>query len=139
MYLASESRSPRIKEIIMDPVPQPKPLITTISSGSLSEIILVKLFSNPQHIQESSIKSDPKESVRQAVSPTEIIILAKDTRPTAIHNRMDINSLKTIKAMTEVAAISKLFSNEAFAAEVMDKPIIWKIEAAMSSITMPTV
>lgn len=55
------------------------------------------------------------------------------------HNLGEIRSLKANRAINAVAAISKLLSNDAFAAVVMDKPSNRQIGAAISRTIMAIV
>ena len=61
MYGRLAQNSPSAAAITSDPVPEPKPLITTISSGFLEESFQVQLFSNPQNTHASNTKNDPAE------------------------------------------------------------------------------
>lgn len=56
----------------------------------------------------------------------------------AIHMRLPTVSLKMIRATSEVATISKLFNNEAFAGVVMESPAINAMGAAISRMIIAT-
>ena len=113
--------------------------MTTISSGSLADIIRVQLFSKPQQTQAASTNREPKEKSRLAASSKDRIMLDRVIRPMASHSRRLIFSRKTIRAMRAVATISKLFSREALAEVVRVRPTMRQMGAAMSSSTIPTV
>ena len=131
--------SPRAKATPKAPSPDPNPLMTTISSGSLWEIMRVQLFSSPQQTQAPSTSRDPDENCRLLASSKERIMLARVIRPMANHSRWPIVSWNTASAIREVATISKLFKREAWAGEVRARPAISRMGAAMSSRTIPMV
>ena len=122
--------------IINAPVPEPKPLTTTICNGSLIDNIRVQLFSNPQHMQAASTNNEPNENDKLLMSSKDNIMLAKVMSATTIHIRLPTASLNTKNAIKEVATISKLFSREALAGVVIDSPNINAIGAAMSKTIM---
>lgn len=131
--------SPAAKAIARDPRPEPNPLSTTISSGSLCDIMRVQLFSNPQHTQAASTSSDPEEKLRLDASSKERIRLESVMRPMASHRRRLMASPNTRSAISEVATISKLLSSEALAEVVDARPAMRQMGAAMSSAIIPTV
>jgi hypothetical protein len=45
-----------------EPIPDPNPLITTISNGVFEDKFFVQLFSNPQNMQASKTNIDPTEN-----------------------------------------------------------------------------
>ena len=104
-----------ISAIITLPRPENMPLITTISSELLLLIILVQLFSNPQHTHAPKTNNEPLLKVNAPLPSKLSIILAIVTNTIANHNFLDITSLKIINAISDVATISKLFNNETFA------------------------
>ena len=122
-----------------EPAPEPKPLMTTISSGSLWEMLRVQLFSSPQQVQASSTRTDPVEKEKLLRSSTLSTMLATVTRAMAPHSRGEMRSPNNPSAIREVATISKLFSRAALAAVVRFRPSISRMGAAMSSTTMPMV
>ena len=65
--------------------------------------------------------------------------LDKATKAIASHSRLEMASLNTTKAIIEVATISKLFSKEALAEVVFNRPNIKKIGASISKTIMPIV
>src|SRR5574344_499001 len=115
---ATGMRSPLTSAIIMVSVPEQHPFIVTICSGSLPEICFVQLFSKPHPTHESSTKTDPSENDKLDLSSKERMRLATVMSAIAIHSRLEIASLNKQSAITAVATISKLLSNDAFAAVV---------------------
>lgn len=49
------------KDITKEPKPEPNPLMITTCNGSFIDNILVRLFSNPQHVDASNTKIEPSE------------------------------------------------------------------------------
>lgn len=93
------------------PMPEKRSFMTTISVELLLLIIFVQLFSNPQQIQAPNTQNAPSFSAN-APAPSKLrIILAIVTIKIASHSFLDITSLKTTRAIMEVATISKLFSS----------------------------
>lgn len=119
--------------MITDPTLENTPFSSTICIGSFDEIFLVQLFSKPQQKPASRINSEPQENCRLVISSKDSTAQDSVTNNIPSQRRELIFSLKTIKAMIAVATISKLLSNEAFAAAVDSNPISKQIGAAMSS------
>ena len=133
------SDSPTARAMASDPRPEPNPLSTTISSGSLCDIMRVQLFSNPQQTQAASTSRDPEEKLRLEASSSERMRLERVMRPMASHSLRLMASLNTRSAMSDVATISKLLSRDALAEVVEVRPIIRQMGAATSRTIMPTV
>ena len=119
-----------------EPSPLPNPFIVTISKGSLWEIHRVQLFSSPQQIHADKTNSEPTEKERLDASSTVSRIQAIVTRIIATQSLRVICSWNSIRAIMAVATISKLFSNDAFAAAVVLSPSIRNIGAAISRTTI---
>lgn len=133
------SDSPTARAMASDPRPEPNPLSTTISSGSLCDIMRVQLFSNPQQTQAASTSGDPEEKLRLEAPSNERMRLERAMRPMASHSLRLMASLNTRSAMSDVATISKLLSRDAWAEVVEAGPIIKQMGAATSRTIMPTV
>jgi hypothetical protein len=118
--------------------PEPMPFIITISNGSLSESLLVQLFSNPQQTQASMTKIEPAENFNVEKSSTDKMTLAMVINIIAVHVLFPTDSLKIINATREVATISKLFKSEAVADVDFDNPIIKNIGAKTSKTIIAT-
>lgn len=126
-------------DIISEPIPEPKPFTMTICNGSFKDSIRVQLFSKPQHTQANNTKMDPAEKEMLLKSSTVNTILEIVIKEIAIHICLPTASLKTNKAITAVATISKLFSKDAFAEVVIVRPSIRRIGAAISRAIIPTI
>ena len=128
-----------IKAITILPIPEKIPFINTISSELLSLILLVQLFSIPQQIQAHKTNIEPLFSANASIPSKLRMTLDKSTRTIAIHNLLEIFSLKIKRAMTDVATISKLLINETLAEFVLAMPNIRNIGAAISRTTIAIV
>ena len=84
---------------------------------SQSESFRVQLFSKPQAIHARNAKTEYGEKERDLLPSNDRRIPAMLTRIIPIQRRGEIFSLKIKKAITEVAAISRLLISEMFAAE----------------------
>ena len=124
--------SPTINAIRILPIPEKIPFTKTISSELLSLILLVQLFSTPQHIQAHNTNNEPLLNTNASVPSKPRIALDSITRIIAAHNLLEIFSLKITRAITEVATISKLLISETLAEFVLAMPSIKNIGAAMS-------
>lgn len=129
--------SPIIEAIIKLPIPEKQPFIATISSELLLLIILVQLFSNPQHVQAASIRIEPSLNVKAPDLLSRLsMTLAVVTRIIEVQSFFEMNSLKIIRAIRLVATISKLFKSDALEDVVLETPSIKRIGAAISRITI---
>ena len=131
--------SPSINATIKLPSPEKQPFIITISSELLLLIILVQLFSKPQQMQAPNTNKDPSLNTNALLPSKLSMALATVTKPIAAHSFLEMTSLKITNAIKEVATISKLLSNETFAAFVLLIPNIKRIGAIISSTTIPIV
>ena len=131
--------SPIIKATIKLPSPEKVPLITTISIELLLLIILVQLFSIPQHRHAPKINKEPMLNSNESAPSKDRITLATVTKAMAIHSLLEITSLKTNNAIREVATISKLLIKETFAALEDLIPNIRRMGAIMSRTTIAIV
>lgn len=131
--------SPITKPIASEPPPEKIPLRRTICKGSFEDIFLVQLFSRPQQQAASSTNRLHLEKYRLLISSKERMRQEIVTAMIPSHNLGEIRSLKANRAINAVAAISKLLSNDAFAAVVMDKPSNRQIGAAISRTIMAIV
>ena len=93
----------------------------------------MQLFSNPQQTHAAKIKREPYENCKLPMSSKERSAHASVTNRMPSHSRGLIFSLKAASATRAVAAISKLFKREAFAAVVARSPNSKQMGAAMSS------
>lgn len=96
----------------------------------------MQLFSSPQQIHANNTKKEPNENEKLLISSIDNIMLETVIREIAPHSLFLMDSLNIIKAIIYVATISKLFSKEAFAAEVVVSPIIKNIGATISNATI---
>ena len=99
----------------------------------------VQLFSKPQQTVAPSTKSEPFENRNASeadVPSNESRMLAAVTKAMAAQSRLLTFSRKNSRAMRAVATISKLLSNAVLAAELMRKPYIIRMGAAMSRTTI---
>ena len=109
--------------------------MVTVSTALRALSILVQLFSKPQHTQAPSTSRAPRLKTRPLPShPSRA--LAAVTSAMAAHSRRERASLKTARAIREVATISKLLSRDTVEELVRATPIISRIGAAMSNTTM---
>ena len=128
-----------ISAMMNDPSPEKIPFRMTISYVFLLESILVQLFSKPQQTHAPKTKSEPVENLKLDISSNDKSMLAMVMSPIANHTLFEISSLNMNKAMSDVAAISKLLSRDTLAAVAVLRPIIRNIGAAISSAIIPTV
>ena len=105
MQLILQEASLRIKEIKREPVPEPNPLIITIWIGSLTESILVQLFSKPQHTEAISMVIEPREKEKLFISSIERMMLEIVIIIIAAHSRLFIFSLKIAVQVFKVAVL----------------------------------
>ena len=97
MSLHTGRDSPTTRPMMMEPMPEPTPLIITISSGSLFDRQRVQLFSRPQHTQAASTNSEPNENWKLPASSTDSRMLDRVISPIAIHSFSPIFSFKSRK------------------------------------------
>ncbi len=115
------------------PMPEKRSFMTTISVELLLLIIFVQLFSNPQQIQAPNTQNAPSFSAN-APAPSKLrIILAIVAIKIASHSFLDITSLKTTRAIMEVATISKLFSSGTLADQAWNPSFF----SAFSNVLLP--
>ena len=115
-----------------EPIPENIPFSRTICNGSFDDIFRVQLFSNPQQMVASKTNKEPYEKRRLDISSKDSIPQDNVTKNIPNHNLVLIFSLNTIRAIIAVATISKLLSNDAFAAVVEFRPNSKQIGAAIS-------
>jgi len=99
-----------------DTSPAPRPFTVTITSGSLADILRVKLLSIPHMMQAANTPSALKENPHLLVKSVESRMLASVIKPIAHHAWRPIASLKTIAAINVVATPSKFKRRDAVAA-----------------------
>ena len=107
-------------------------IIIALVSGIIGFII-------GMNVKESNIVNDPAENFSFEISSNESNAHDAVTNSIPAQSRGLIFSLNMTSAITAVATISKLFSSDAFAAEVDFKPNNRQIGAAISSSIMATV
>ena len=90
-------------------------------------------------LRTSQLFREPMLNSKEPAPSKERITLATVTNPMAIHNLLDITSLKTNNATREVATISKLLIKETFAALEDLMPNIRRMGAIMSRTTIAIV
>ena len=111
---------------------------TTISYVLFDAMLRVQLFSNPQQTVAAMTNSEPYENLKLSAPSNERRTLASVMSAIAAHRRFETASRKTNSAISVVATISKLPSNEALADEPCRMPSMRKMGAAMSRTIMPT-
>lgn len=99
-------------------IPAAKPFIMTIEIGSLDEMFLVKLLSNPHKKQADIIPNAPMEIPHTILKLTVRSMLANVIKPIAHQAFLPTDSLKASVAIIVVATPSKLSRSEAVAAGV---------------------
>lgn len=119
------------------PRPENIPLIATIWAAFLLDSARVQLFSSPQQAHAASTRSDPRLSWMVPGSKLRIR-LARVTSAMASQRCLEITSRKSRRAMSEVATISKLPSNDTLDDVVRAIPSMRNMGAAMSRTTMAT-
>jgi len=112
---------PSIKVRIKEKIPAPNPLTSTISSGLRSEILRVKLLSNPQEMVAKRMSKTPGENPHCPPSK-ESPILASVMRMIDKVTLCPTASLNITAAINAVATPSKLSKTDAVEAGVMRSP-----------------
>src|SRR5215213_2157965 len=111
--------------------PETSPFHATMVSGSLAEILRVKLLSTPHRTQANKIPNAPSDIPQSLPKLVERKILAIVMAEIAASARRLIDSRKKNNAMRVVPTPSKLSNNEAEEADVFFKLIIKRIGARM--------
>lgn len=94
-------------ETISAPKPEKIPFKNTICKGFLEDSFFVQLFSSPQHKQAPRTKREPKENLTFSKEPIDKRIHDIVINKIPIQSLICIFSLNIIKAINEVATISK--------------------------------
>ena len=112
-------------------MPATNPFHATIVSGSLPEMLRVKLLSTPQSTQARMIPKAPSERPNPLLKLVERKMLANVMTIIATHARRPMASLKNNRAIKVVATPSKFNNNEAVDAGVLFKLTINTIGATI--------
>ena len=96
----------------------------------------MQLFSKPHRIHARITKREPVLKPRLDIPSKDRRMHAAVTNTMPSHSLEDMASLKITRAITAVATISKLFSSEAFAADVILSPNKRHMGAAISRTIM---
>ena len=99
------------------PNPENTPLRTTISYVLFDAMLRVQLFSNPQQTVAAMTSNELYENLKLSAPSNERRTLASVMSAIAVQRRFETVSRKTNSAISVVATISKLPSNEALADE----------------------
>ena len=121
------SNNPRMSE----KVPATSPFQATMVSGSLAEMLRVKLLSTPHRKQARRIPNAPSEKLNPPWKLVERKMLANVIAKMAVSAPRLIDSWKKNKAMSVVPTPSKLSNKEAVEAAVFFKLIIRIMGARM--------
>ncbi len=139
IVFAAGNGSPRNHARKNENMPATNPFHATMASGSLPEILRVKLLSTPQSTHANTTPNAPTDMPQLLTKLVESKMLANVTTMIAVHARRPIASLKNNKAMMVVPTPSKFNNNEAVEAGVFCKLIINTIGARIPpEIIAPT-
>ena len=110
--------------------------MVVICTEDLELSMRVQLFSQPQQQAAPRTNREPVLNWKLLRPSKPRMILASVTSAMAM---VSLRERTSLKAISEVATISKLFSSDALAALVRSRPSISRMGAAMSSTIMPMV